>query len=136
MKSRVLPAQSRSDSDHRLPIRLAFWLLDNARLARHSGVKRFAGRLLTRPARQGVVAAQSRLGQLLCRDCGNTRDRRIGFELLRQAARAGDSCAQLELGRLYCQPRQREPQQARHWLELAAGHGSHEAKRLLQRLNP
>ena len=66
-----------------------------------------------------MVIAQSRLGQLLCRDCGNARDRRIGLELLRQAARSGDLRAQLELGRLYCQPRQREPLQARHWLEAA-----------------
>jgi TPR repeat protein len=49
---------------------------------------------------KGCVQAQSRLGQLLCRDCGNTRDRRIGYELLRQAARAGDRGAQLELERL------------------------------------
>lgn len=117
-------------------MRLAFWLLDRPRLGHHSSIKRLAGRLLKRPARQGVVAAQSRLGQLLCRDCGNARDRRIGLELLRQAARAGDPRAQLELGRLYCQPRQREPLQARHWLELAAAQGSHEAARLLQRLNP
>jgi hypothetical protein len=49
---------------------------------------------------QGVVVAQSRLGQMLCRDCGNARDRRIGHELLRQAARAGDRRAQLEYARL------------------------------------
>jgi TPR repeat protein len=48
------------------------------------------------------VVAQSRLGQMLCRDCGNARDRRIGHELLRQAARAGDRRAQLEYARL-CQ---------------------------------
>lgn len=80
------------------------------------------------------MQAQSRLGQMLCRDCGNTRDRRIGVELLRQAARAGDGAAQLELGRLYCQPRTLEPQQARHWLELAALQGIAEARTLLERL--
>lgn len=81
-------------------MRIALWLLDSPRLGRASSVKRFAGRLLKQPARRGVVLAQSRLGQLLCRDCGNNRDRRIGHELLRQAARAGDSRAQLELARL------------------------------------
>ncbi|MDG9924921.1 MULTISPECIES: sel1 repeat family protein [unclassified Pseudomonas] len=136
MKSRVLSAaQHQPDMGNRLPVRLAFWLLDRPRLGHHSTIKRFAGGLLKQPARKGVVAAQSRLGQLLCRDCGNARDRRIGQELLRQAARAGDLRAQLELGRLYCQPRQREPLQARHWLELAAAQGSHEAARLLQRLD-
>lgn len=83
---------------------------------------------------RGVVQAQTRLGQLLCRDCGNPRDRRIGFELLRQAARAGDVGAQLELGQLYSQPRSLEPQQARHWLEQAAGQGSLEAQQLLKQL--
>ncbi|MCW2293624.1 TPR repeat protein [Pseudomonas sp. BIGb0408] len=97
-------------------------------------MKRIAGRLLKQPARQGVVQAQSRLGQMLCRDCDNTRDRRIGVELLRQAARAGDGAAQLELGRLYCQPRTLEPHQARHWLELAALQGQGEARDLLRRL--
>lgn len=84
----------------RLPLRVALWLLDNPHLGRTPGVKRFAGHLLKQPARKGVVLAQSRLGQLLCRDCGNQRDRRIGQELLRQAARAGDLRAQVELGRL------------------------------------
>ncbi len=108
MKSRALfVSPSQPVPPKRLPLRLALWLLD-------------------RP----------RLGQLLCRDCGNARDRRIGLELLRQAARSGDLRAQLELGRHYCQPRQREPLQARHWLEAAAAQGSHEAARLLQRLNP
>ncbi|WP_137885219.1 tetratricopeptide repeat protein [Pseudomonas sp. 2FE] len=120
----------------RLLLRVAFWLLDSPRLGHAVSVKRFAVRLLKQPARQGVVVAQSRLGQLLCRDCGNTRDRRIGLELLRQAARAGERRAQLELGRLYSQPRQHEPQQARHWLEQAAAQGSHEAKRLLSNLYP
>lgn len=115
----------------RLPLRVALWLLDSPRLGHAPSIKRFAGHLLKQPARQGVVLAQSRLGQLLCRDCGNPRDRRIGVELLRLAARAGDRRAQLELGRLYSQPRSNEPQQARHWLELAAAQGSPEAKRLL-----
>ena len=132
MKSRVsIAAQHQPGSGNRLPVRLAFWLLDRPRLGHHSSIKHFAGRLLKQPARQGVVAAQSRLGPLLCRDCGNARDRRIGLELLRQAARAGDARAQLELGRLHWQP-----QQARHWLGLAAAQGSQEAARLLQRLNP
>jgi hypothetical protein len=43
--------------------------------------------------------AQSRLGLLMCRECGNARDRRIGHDLLRQAARAGDPGAQRELVR-------------------------------------
>ncbi|WP_439887982.1 tetratricopeptide repeat protein [Pseudomonas sp. MBLB4123] len=118
----------------RLPLRVALWLLDNPRLGHARSVKRFAGHLLKQPAREGVVQAQSRLGQMLCRDCGNTRDRRIGLELLRQAARAGDRRAQLELGRFYSLPRNHEPQQARHWLELAATQGSHEARRLLNGL--
>ncbi|SDI88044.1 Sel1 repeat-containing protein [Pseudomonas flavescens] len=117
-----------------VPVRVAAWLLDSPRLGHAPSVKRIAGRLLKQPARQGVVQAQSRLGQMLCRDCDNTRDRRIGVELLRQAARAGDGVAQLELGRLYCQPRTLEPQQARHWLELAALQGQYEARDLLQRL--
>jgi uncharacterized protein len=117
-----------------LPTRVALWLLDSPRLGDALSVKRFAGRLLKQPALQGVVQAQSRLGQMLCRECGNPRDRRMGFELLRQAARAGDMCAQLELGQLYCQPRNNEPQQARHWLELAAGQGSLEAQQLLKQL--
>ncbi|VXC75526.1 conserved hypothetical protein [Pseudomonas sp. 8Z] len=81
-------------------MRVAVWLLDSPRLGQASSVKRIAGNLLKQPARKGCVQAQSRLGQLLCRDCGNTRDRRIGLELLRQAARAGDRCAQQELERL------------------------------------
>lgn len=117
-----------------VPVRVATWLLDSPRLGHAPSVKRLAGRLLKQPARQGVVQAQSRLGQMLCRDCGNTRDRRIGLELLRQAARAGDGHAQLELGRLYCQPRTLEPEQARHWLELAALQGHEEARVLLKRL--
>lgn len=89
----------------RLPLRVALWLLDSPRLGHAPRIKQFAGRLLKQPARQGVVIAQSRLGQLLCRDCGNARDRRIGFELLHQAARAGNRHAQLELDRLYAQGR-------------------------------
>ncbi|SEE32628.1 tetratricopeptide repeat protein [Pseudomonas anguilliseptica] len=118
----------------RLPTRVALWLLGSPRLGHAPSVKRFAGHLLKQPALQGVVQAQSRLGQMLCRDCGNPRDRRIGFELLRQAARAGDMGGQLELGQLYSQPRNNEPQQARHWLELAAGQGSPEAQQLLKQL--
>jgi TPR repeat protein len=136
MKSRALFASQPQPAPHvRLPLRLALWLLDRPRLGHHSSIKHIAGRLLKQPARQGVVIAQSRLGQLLCRDCGNARDRRIGLELLRQAARSGDLRAQLELGRHYSQPRQREPLQARQWLEAAAAQGSREAARLLQRLN-
>ena len=82
------------------------------------------------PARQGVVLAQSRLGQLLCRDCGNSRDRRIGLDLLRQAARAGDPLAQLEFGRICVESGRGEEEQARHWLEQAAAQGSSEARRL------
>lgn len=118
----------------RLPTRVALWLLDSPRLGDAPSVKRFAGHLLKQPALQGVVQAQSRLGQMLCRDCGNPRDRRMGFELLRQAARAGDMGAQLELGQLYCQSRHNEPQKARHWLEMAAGQGSLEAQQLLKQL--
>lgn len=132
MMSRALVETAQQNQ--RLPLRMALWLLDNPRLGQAASVKRLAGKLLKQPARQGVVAAQSRLGQMLCRDCGNTRDRRIGFDMLRQAARAGDRRAQLELGRLYAQPRTQELQQARHWLEQAAAQGSHEAKRLLSRL--
>ncbi|HAF94269.1 MAG TPA: hypothetical protein DCG67_21235, partial [Pseudomonas sp.] len=69
-------------------MRMAMWLLDSPRLGQADGIKRIAGRLLKQPARDGVVAAQSRLGRLLCRDCDGNRDRRIGLELLRQAARA------------------------------------------------
>lgn len=121
-----------SSAPAHLPLRVALWLLDSPRLGHATSVKRFAGRLLKQPALNGVVSAQSRLGRLLCCDCGNNpRDRRIGFEMLRQAARAGDSVAQLELGRLYSLPDNNEPQQARHWLELAAAQGSPEARRLL-----
>ena len=134
MKYRALSAVSHRPVAGRFPVRLACWLLDQPILGRRSAVKRLAGGLLKQPARRGVVVAQSRLGQLLCRDSGNARDRRIGQELLRQAARAGDQHAQLELGRFYCQSRQRELQQARHWLVLAAAQGSPEAERLLQRL--
>ncbi|MCW2270231.1 TPR repeat protein [Pseudomonas sp. JUb96] len=115
-------------------MKVALWLLDNPRLGDNPNVKHFAGRLLKQPARQGVVVAQSRLGQMLCRDCGNARDRRIGHDLLRQAARAGDRRAQLEYGRLCAQPQFNEPEQARYWLELAASQGSQEARRLLKQL--
>lgn len=115
----------------RFSLKVALWLLDSPRLGDKPSVKHLAGRMLKQPARQGVVVAQSRLGQMLCRDCGNARDRRIGHDLLRQAARAGDRRAQLEYGRL-CQAQ--EPEQARYWLELAAGQGSQEARRLLRQL--
>ncbi|WP_150772658.1 sel1 repeat family protein [Pseudomonas fluorescens] len=82
----------------RFSMRVAEWLLDSPRLGENTNVKHIAGRLLKQPAREGVVAAQSRLGQLMCRECGNARDRRIGQDLLRQAARAGDQRAQQELG--------------------------------------
>ena len=82
----------------RFSMRVAEWLLDSPRLGENPSVKHIAGRLLKQPAREGVVAAQSRLGQLMCRECGNARDRRIGQDLLRQAARAGDLRAQRELG--------------------------------------
>ncbi|WP_123409064.1 sel1 repeat family protein [Pseudomonas frederiksbergensis] len=82
----------------RFSMRVAEWLLDSPRLGDNQNIKHFAGRLLKQPAREGVVAAQSRLGQLMCRECGNARDRRIGHDLLRQAARAGDLRARQELG--------------------------------------
>lgn len=122
-------ASSSLPSPQRFSLKVALWLLDSPRLGDKPSVKHLAGRMLKQPARQGVVVAQSRLGQMLCRDCGNARDRRIGHELLRQAARAGDRRAQLEYGRL-CQAQ--EPEQSRYWLELAAGQGSQEARRLLR----
>ncbi|MGN8261255.1 sel1 repeat family protein [Pseudomonas sp. SMSB3] len=93
----TLPAPS----PKRFSLKVALWLLDTPRLGENQQVKHIAGRLLKQPARQGVVAAQSRLGQMLCRDCGSARDRRIGHELLRQAARAGDPLAQQEYARLF-----------------------------------
>lgn len=122
-----------SPSVKRFPTRVALWLLDSPRLGHAVSVKRFAGHLLKQPALQGEVPAQSRLGSMLCRDCGNPRDRRIGLELLRQAARAGDQRAQLELGQLLHEANS-EPQQARHWLELAAGQGCEQARQLLKQL--
>ncbi|MFJ4397177.1 tetratricopeptide repeat protein [Pseudomonas sp. NPDC089396] len=122
---------SSAPAPKRFSLKVALWLLDSPRLGDKQQVKHLAGRLLKQPARQGVVEAQSRLGQMLCRDCGNARDRRIGHDLLRQAARAGDRLAQLEYARL-CQAS--EPELARYWLELAAGQGSQEARRLLRQL--
>jgi len=84
----------------RISLPVAIWLLDNPRLSTKPSVKHVAGHLLKQPARQGVVLAQSRLGQLMCRDCGSARDQRIGHELLRQAARAGDRLAQQELSKI------------------------------------
>ncbi|WP_455893827.1 tetratricopeptide repeat protein [Pseudomonas palmensis] len=127
-------AQPPAAEPRRFSLKVALWLLDSPRLGDNPNVKHFAGRLLKQPARQGVVVAQSRLGQMLCRDCGNARDRRIGHELLRQAARAGDRRAQLEYGRLCAQPQVNEPEQARYWLEQAAAQGSKEAVRLLGQL--
>ncbi len=92
---------SSAASPKRFSLKVALWLLDSPRLGDKHQVKHIAGRLLKQPAREGVVVAQSRLGQMLCRDCGNARDRRIGHELLRQAARAGDRHAQLEYARLF-----------------------------------
>ena len=84
----------------RFSLKVALWLLDSPRLGQSTNIKHRAGRLLKQPAREGVVAAQSRLGQLMCRECGNARDRRIGHDLLRSAARAGDRRAQRELGQV------------------------------------
>jgi TPR repeat protein len=107
MKLRGKPHASSAASsplppNKRFSLKVALWLLDSPRLGDKPSVKHLAGRMLKQPARQGVVVAQSRLGQMLCRDCGNARDRRIGHELLRQAARAGDQRAQQEYARL-CQ---------------------------------
>ncbi|MHC8306544.1 sel1 repeat family protein [Pseudomonas sp. PB3P13] len=103
MKFRSVPgsvtsAPSSANPTKRFSMRVAEWLLDSPRLSENTSVKHLAGRLLKQPAREGVVAAQSRLGQLMCRECGNARDRRIGHDLLRQAARAGDRRALQELG--------------------------------------
>ncbi|MCP6699442.1 tetratricopeptide repeat protein [Pseudomonas donghuensis] len=134
-KTLVAPvAQPPLPEPKRFSLKVALWLLDSPRLGDNPNVKHFAGRLLKQPARQGVVVAQSRLGQMLCRDCGNARDRRIGHELLRQAARAGDRRAQLEYGRLCAQGQLNEPAQGRYWLEQAAAQGSQEAVRLLRQL--
>ncbi|WP_077048999.1 hypothetical protein [Pseudomonas sp. KK4] len=95
-----LSKNSPATPTRRFSMRVAEWLLDSPHLGENTSVKHIAGRLLKQPARDGVVAAQSRLGQLMCRECGNARDRRIGQDLLRQAARAGDQRAQRELGLL------------------------------------
>lgn len=101
-KSLASPAvASPAPSPKRFSLKVALWLLDSPRLGDKQQVKHIAGHLLKQPAREGVVVAQSRLGQMLCRECGNARDRRIGHELLRQAARAGDRRAQLEYARLF-----------------------------------
>lgn len=134
MKPRPDPSldpRTSSSEPPRFSLRVALWLLDSPRLGSMLSVKHFAGRLLKQPARQGVVVAQSRLGRMLCHDCGNARDRRMGHELLRQAARAGDCDAQYEYGRLCTQAPISEPRQARHWLELASAKGSVDAQRLL-----
>ena len=98
VSSSVTDTSQAVTAPRRFSLKVALWLLDSPRLGHHTNVKHFAGRLLKQPAREGVVAAQSRLGQLMCRECGNARDRRIGQDLLRQAARAGDARAQQELG--------------------------------------
>ncbi len=92
---------SSAPAPRRFSLKVALWLLDSPSLGDKPQIKHIAGHLLKQPAREGVVVAQSRLGQMLCRDCGNARDRRIGHELLRQAARAGDQRAQLEYARLF-----------------------------------
>lgn len=117
-----------------LSVQVALWLLERPYLRHMTSVKRIAGRMLKYPARAGVVRAQLRLGQLLCGNCNNARDQRMGLQLLTQAARAGDCQARLELGALLCQSRHYEPQQARYWLELAAAQGSEKARHLLQDL--
>lgn len=90
---------------------LALWLLDRSSVRRAKSIKRVAGALLKKPARQGSVTAQRRLGQLLYQDCPNRRDRRIGLELLEQAARAGDRQA-LGLLNALTHPRDRLRRQA------------------------
>ena len=97
--SSVTPSGSPAEAPRRFSLRVAIWLLDNPRLGTNPSIKHVAGHLLKQPARQGVVLAQSRLGQLMCRECGSARDQRIGHELLRQAARAGDRLAQQELNK-------------------------------------
>ncbi|MES2871842.1 MAG: sel1 repeat family protein [Pseudomonadota bacterium] len=98
--SSVTRTNTPAQAPKRFSLRVAIWLLDNPRLGANPSVKHVAGHLLKQPARQGVVLAQSRLGQLMCRDCGSARDQRIGHELLRQAARAGDSLALQELNKI------------------------------------
>ena len=98
--SSVTRPNTPSEPPKRFSLRVAIWLLDNPRLGAKPSVKHVAGHLLKQPARQGVVLAQSRLGHLMCRDCGSARDQRIGHELLRQAARAGDRVAQQELSKI------------------------------------
>ena len=97
--SSVTRSNTSNDAPKRCSLRVAIWLLDNPRLGANPSVQHVAGHLLKQPARQGVVLAQSRLGQLMCRECGSARDQRIGHELLRQAARAGDRLAQQELSK-------------------------------------
>lgn len=98
--SSITSTRSPVEAPKRFALRVAIWLLDNPRLGANPSVKHVAGHLLKQPARQGVVLAQSRLGQLMCRDCGSARDRRIGQALLRHAARAGDLTAQQELDKI------------------------------------
>jgi TPR repeat protein len=74
-------------------------------LAQTAPIKRFAVQLLKPAAKQGVVAAQSRLGCLLCHEAADLRDRRVGQEMLRLAARAGDHGAREALECLTAQLR-------------------------------
>ncbi|MFP3514623.1 sel1 repeat family protein [Pseudomonas sp. SIMBA_077] len=98
--SSVARSNTSPSAPKRFSLRIAVWLLDNPHLGAKPSIKQVAGHLLKQPARKGVVLAQSRLGQLMCRDCGSSRDQRIGQELLRQAARAGDRVAQQELSKI------------------------------------
>jgi len=123
-------------SAKRFTLKVALWLRDSPHLGSKPRIKHLAGRLLKQPARQGVVVAQSRLGQMLCNECGSARDRRMGHELLRQAARSGDPQAQFEYGRLCADLPDPAPERARHWLELSAAQGLPEARHLLRRLFP
>jgi hypothetical protein len=100
VSSSVTDTSQTVTAPRRFSLKVALWLLDSPRLGHHTNVKHFAGRLLKQPARAGVVAAQSRLGELMCRECGNARDRRIGHDLLRLAARAGDHRALRELAQV------------------------------------
>ena len=128
------PGITEPASGKRFTLKVALWLLDSPHLGSKPRIKHLAGRLLKQPARQGVVVAQRRLGQMLCNECGSARDRRMGHELLRQAARSGDPKAQFEYGRLCADSPDLSSERARHWLELAAAQGSPEARHLLRHL--
>jgi len=102
MKPTLAARQSRHQ---RMSMHLAIWLLDTPPLAQTAPIKRFAVQLLKPAAKQGVVAAQSRLGCLLCHEAADLRDRRVGQEMLRLAARAGDHGAREALECLTAQLR-------------------------------